>query len=163
MKLIKIVKLKDVFFQENGDLVESLHHGTGGDVAAGKTRGYGVVTIRIEGGLLFGIPLRSHIKHKSAFITEDTKGLDYSKAVLIKNNDHVSQDPFTIPQHEYVRIADRELHIRERFEKYVKKYIKGANAGDKNILNEYRYSTMQNYHVELKITSPQLKGEGTQP
>jgi protein AbiQ len=62
-----------------------------------------------------------------------------------------------------VRIADRELHIRERFEKYVKKYIKGANASDKSILNEYRYSTMQNYRAELKITPPQLENEGIQP
>lgn len=155
MKLIKIVKLKEAFFKENNDLVESLHQGTGGDVEAGKTRGYGVVTVRIEGGLLFGIPLRSHIKHKAAFITDGTKGLDYSKAVLISDEDHVSQDPFTIPQHEYVKIADRELHIRERFEKYIKKYIKAANAGDKNVLNEYRYSTLQNYHAELKIIIPE--------
>jgi protein AbiQ len=155
MKLIKVVKLKDEFFERNTNLVESLHHGIKGDVAAGKSRGYGVVTIRLEGGLLFGIPLRSHIKHKAAFITEGTKGLDYSKAVLITNSDHVSQDPFTIPQQEYVKIADRELHIRERFEKYVKKYIKGATSGDKNILNEYRYSTMQNYHAELKIVPVQ--------
>lgn len=151
MKLIKIVKLQEAFFKQNGDLVEALHQGSGGDIDAAKTRGYGVVTVRIEEGLLFGIPLRSHISHKNAFITNGTKGLDYTKAVLISDETHVSQDPFNIPQDEYVKIADRELFIRERFEKFIKRYIKAAKSGDKNILGEYRYSTLQNYHAELKI------------
>jgi protein AbiQ len=164
MELIKIVKLKEDFFNKNKDLIEALHQGDEGDVNANKTRGYGVITIRIEGGLLFGIPLRSHIKHKAAFITDRSKGLfitdglkglDYSKAVLIEDENHVSEEPFNIPQDEYVKIADRELFIRERFEKYIKKYIKSANSGDNNVLYEYRYSTLQNYHVELKITPPE--------
>lgn len=154
MKLIKIVKLEPAFFQKNSGLVEALHQGDGGDVNAGKTRGYGVVTVRLENGLTFGIPLRSNITHKNAFMTTGTKGLDYSKAVLIADEDHISDDPFTIPQGEFVKIADRELHIRERFEKYIKKYIKAVKAEDKNILREYGYSTMQNYHVELGIITP---------
>jgi protein AbiQ len=156
MKIIKVVKLKDEFFVENKDLKESLHAGGGGDIAAGKVRGYGIVTVRLENGLLFGIPLRSHMKHKSGFPTDDSdpndvKGLDYSKAVLITDENHVSNDQFTIPKNEYIKIADRELYIRERFEKYIKKYIKGANSGDKNILREYNFSTLQNYHNELGI------------
>lgn len=154
MKIIKVVKLDEEFYKENGNLVEALHEGATGDLALEKTRGYGVVTVRIESGMLFGIPLRSHITHSSSFITTGTKGLDYTKAVLIKNESHVSQDAFHIPQDEFVKIADRELHIRERFEKYIKKYVKAANAGDKNILREYRYSTLQNYHEELNIVSP---------
>lgn len=154
MKIINVVKLQDAFFKENSDLIEALHNGTGGDIAAEKTRGYGVVTVRIENGMLFGIPLRSHITHSSAFITTGTKGLDYTKAVLIKNEGHVSQDEFHIPQAEFVKIADRELHIREKFEKFIKKYIRAANCGDKNILKDYRFSTLQNYHEELKIVPP---------
>jgi protein AbiQ len=156
MKLIKIAKLKDDFFSENDDLVEALHQGSSGDVSLGKTRGYGVVVVRLEGGLLFGIPLRSNIKHKERFSTVDRKGLDYSKAVLISDEDHISQEPFNIPQNEYVMIVDREMHIREKFEKYIKKYIKAAKANDLNVLREYRFSTLQNYHVQLKIVpSPQ--------
>lgn len=154
MKIIRVVKLEDEFFTENSDLIEALHTGAGGDIAAEKTRGYGVVTVRIENGMLFGIPLRSHITHSSAFITKQTKGLDYTKAVLIKNETHVSQDAFHIPQDEFVKIADRELFIRERFEKYIKKYVKAGNSGDKNILREYRFSTLQNYHEELEIIPP---------
>jgi protein AbiQ len=153
MKILKIVKLEEAFFKETADLVEALHTGAGGDRAAEKTRGYGVVIVRIENGLLFGIPLRSHITHSSAFITAGTKGLDYTKAVLIKNESHVSRSAFHIPQNEFVRIADREQFIRERFEKYIKKYIKAAKAGDRNILREYRFSTLQNYHDELGLVT----------
>lgn len=153
MKILKIVKLGDEFFKENSGLVEALHTGAGGDAAAEKTRGYGVVVVGIDNGLLFGIPLRSHITHRSAFITAGTKGLDYTKAVLIKNENHVSRSAFHIPQDEFVKIADRELFIRERFEKYIKKYIKAAISGDNNILREYRFSTLQNYHEELGIVT----------
>lgn len=111
------------------------------------------MVVRIDNGLLFGIPLRSHITHRSAFITAGTKGLDYTKAVLIKNENHVSRSAFHIPQDEFVKIADRELFIRERFEKYIKKYIKAAISGDNNILREYRFSTLQNYHEELGIVT----------
>lgn len=151
MNLIKVAKLEDAFFQENIGLVESLHQSDAGDIALGKVRGYGVVTVRLEGGLLFGIPLRSNISHKASFLTDGKKGLDYSKAVLIHNEEHVSKSSFKIPSSEYVKIADRELHIRERFEKYIKRYIKAVEKNDQNILNEYRYSTLQNYHDELNI------------
>lgn len=159
MQLIKVVKLKNEFFIENNNLKEALHQGDKGDIKAGKVRGYGIITVRLQDGLLFGIPLRSHMKHKFGFATDDSdpndiKGLDYSKAVLIADENHVSNERFNIPQPEYIKIADRELYIRERFEKYVKKYIKGANSGDENILKDYRYSTLQNYHAELKITPP---------
>jgi protein AbiQ len=148
---MKIVKLDQSFFIENKDLAESMHSSLGGDESQEKIRGYGVVTIRLQGGLLFGIPLRSHIAHKSAFKTVGYKGLDYSKAVLLEKPEYVSKKQFSIPQDEFDRIVDKELFIRERFEKYVKKYITGATSNDKNILREYQYSTLQNYHVVLGI------------
>jgi protein AbiQ len=151
MKIIHLSKLEDVFFEENSDLIEALHTGSGGDMAAEKTRGYGVVTVRIENGMLFGIPLRSHITHRSAFITKGTKGLDYTKALLIKDENHVSRQTFEIPKDEFLRIAERELFIREKFEKFVKKYIRAARSGDANILREYRFSTLQNYHAGFRI------------
>lgn len=151
MKIIRVTKLKASFFQENIDLVEALHTGSEGDIAAEKTRGYGVLIVRMENGMVFGIPLRSHISHHMAFITKGTKGLDYTKAVLIRNEEHISREEFHIPQDEYVRIAERQVYIREKFEKYIKKYVRAARAGDQNILREYRFSTLQNYHIDLRI------------
>lgn len=153
MKIIRIAKLKAAFFQENSDLTEALHTGTGGDLAAEKTRGYGVLIVRIENGMLFGIPLRSHVSHHMAFITKGTKGLDYTKAVLIRNEDHISHEAFHIPQDEFLKIADRQIFIREKFEKYIKKYLRAVRDGDQNVLREYRFSTLQNYHLDFKVDS----------
>lgn len=154
MTSIAVVKLTDTFFEKNSGLIEALHQGSEGDMASSKQRGYGIVTVRIEGGLLFGIPLRSHISHTNAFKTNGTKGLDYSKAVLIEDESYISEDIFEIPSDEYTSISEKSLYIRERFEKYIKKYIKAANSDDRNILKEYNFSTLQNYHTELKITPP---------
>jgi len=149
MKILKIAKLEDAFFQQNSDLKEALHTSPQGDRAQGKERGYGVVVVRLQDGITFGIPLRSNMSHKNGFPTAGTKGLDYSKAVIIKNEQHIKNEPFVIPSSEFTKISDRELFIRERFEKYIKKYIKAVKSGDKNILREYKFSTLVNYHDEL--------------
>lgn len=149
MKIFKIAKLEDAFFNTNSDLKEALHTSPEGDRAQGKERGYGVVIVRLEGGITFGIPLRSNMKHKHGFSTVESKGLDYSKAVIIKDPAHIKKEPFVIPSKEFIKISDRELFIRERFEKYIKKYIKAVKNGDENILREYKFSTLVNYHDEL--------------
>lgn len=73
MTSIAVVKLTDTFFEKNSELIEALHQGSEGDQASSKQRGYGIVTVRISGGLLFGIPLRSHIPHSNAFKTNGKK------------------------------------------------------------------------------------------
>ncbi len=147
---MKIAKLRDDFFAENSHLVEVLDKDKLGNWDGEKTRGYGVVLIRVANDLMFGIPLRSHIRHSECFKTVGDKGLDYSKAVLITNPAHVSE-AFRIPSDQYVMIADREAYITKSFEKYVKKYMRGIQKNDKNILRGYKFSTLQNYHAELKI------------
>lgn len=137
---MKLAKLEQVFFTQNAHLVEVLH----------KQRGYGIVVISVAGGLTFGIPLRSHIKHGACFRTVGDAGLDYSKALMITDPAHLGGS-FKIPPNEYVKIADREIFITQRFEKYVEKYISGVRKNDANILREYQYSTLQNYHVELQV------------
>lgn len=148
---MKISKLLPVFYHNNNHLSETLDgNGTPGE----KNRGYGIVVIEINNNLRFGIPLRSHLRHKHGFKTIGDKGLDYSKAVLIGNAVFIGQ-PFTIPRDEYIKIKDREHFITSRFQKYVERYIVLANRGDTNALQQsYRYTTLVNYHAELGITSP---------
>lgn len=148
--IISIKKLEESFYKEN-PLKESLHDGSNGDIEQNKIRGYGVLIVRINEGMLFGIPLRSHISHHNGYITIGEKGLDYTKSVIIKDLSYISSESFKIPQEQYIKIKEKNLYIRERFEKYVKKYIKAVNRNDKNILKEYKYSTLQNYHKELGI------------
>lgn len=148
---MKISKLLPVFYNNNNHLSETLDgNGTPGE----KNRGYGIVVIEINNGMCFGIPLRSHLRHRHGFKTIGDKGLDYSKAVLIENAALIGQT-FKIPHDEYVKIKDREHFITSRFQKYVERYIVLANRGDNNALQQsYRYTTLVNYHAELGITPP---------
>lgn len=147
---MKIQKLAPKFFEENKGLVEVLDKARG-EWTGGKERGYGIVMVSLN-NLTFGIPLRSHINHSFCYRTGEMKGLDYTKAVLIKDETYISDKPFKIPSEEYVKIADREIHISRQFEKYVLRYVKGHESHDQNIIGKYRYSTLQNYHQELGIS-----------
>jgi protein AbiQ len=140
-----IAKIQQDFFTQNSDLLEILDKG--------DARGYGIAVVSIGDGLKFGIPLRSNMRHKSGFKTVDTKGLDYSKAILIDDDSHIGST-FRIPTNEYKQIQDREHFITSKFQKYVDKYIKSFQKNDANALKSYQFSTLQNYHVELGCNIP---------
>ena len=136
---MQIAKIKQAFFTQNDSLIEALDKGAG--------RGYGIAVVTIGNGLKFGIPLRSNMKHRGGFQTVEKKGLDYSKAILIDDDNHIGST-FNIPADEYKKIQDKEHFITRRFQKYVEKYIKSVKKADANVLEEYRFSTLQNYHVQ---------------
>ena len=145
-----LFKLELVFFQENAHLVEVLDKNKSGGWNREKERGYGIAVIS-HNNLRFGIPLRSHISHQFCYLTLNNKGLDYTKAVLLTKDAYISDRPFMIPSAEYVKIKDRAHHISNKFGKYVDKYVDGVKKDDKNVLHEYRFSTLQNYKVELGV------------
>lgn len=151
-------KLTKSFYQENSHLKEALDN-VDGKWIEGKTRGYGVVIISIR-NLRFAIPLRSNIRHNAAYITVRSqitgirgKGLDFSKALLITEESYISVAPFKISADEHKKLQDKEVFITERFEKYVERYRVAFNKSDNNILrsNEYRFTTLANYHLELEL------------
>ncbi|ADW71606.1 type III toxin-antitoxin system TenpIN family toxin [Granulicella tundricola] len=144
-----IQKLEPLFFKENTHLVEVLDK-SNGIWTAEKSRGYGILVISYN-NLRFGIPLRSHIKHQARFLTDGTKGLDYSKAVLLTKDEYISTTPFMIPPDEYVKIKDRTHHINGQFAKYVEKYVTAVQKNDENVLRNYKFSTLQNYGLELGL------------
>ncbi|MEY4589630.1 MAG: hypothetical protein RL497_1706 [Pseudomonadota bacterium] len=151
-------KLTPSFYKENTHLQQALDN-TNGSWERGKIRGYGVVIIKL-GDLMFAIPLRSNIKHGAAYITVKSnakgakgKGLDFSKALLITQDNFLSEIPFKIPPEEHKKLQNKEHFITEKFEKYVDKYVLAVRKADQNILNstEYRFTTLINYHLELGI------------
>jgi len=150
-------KLTPSFYSNNTHLIQALDLKNGVWIR-GKERGYGIVVIEIN-NLMFGIPLRSNIKHKAAYLTkrrnhgETNKGLDFSKAVLLEYRFYVSDFDFKIPPNEHSKLIGKEVFITNRFKKYVDKYISAVKNSDSNILNskEYRYTTLQNYHNNLDI------------
>lgn len=145
---IQLRSLTDQFYADNKGLEEALDESNDG-----KVRGYGIVIIDIK-GLTFGIPLRSHLNHKFGFVSDrsatGTKGLDYTKALLIQNEAYVSR-AYKIPTAEFTRINDNKEKIQEDFNKFVNRYIEAHIKKDENILRNYRYSTLQNYHKELEL------------
>ncbi|PZN81577.1 MAG: hypothetical protein DM484_08255 [Candidatus Methylumidiphilus alinenensis] len=158
---MRLKKLTDAFYRENTHLIEALDLVKGSWIK-GKTRGYGIVVITFN-GLRFGVPLRSNINHDAAYLTVRTsrynpsnKGLDFSKALLIKTESYISADNFSIPNSEHDKLKGKEHFITSRFEKYVEKYVAAVSNGDKNVLGsrEYVFTTLQNYHTELGIRSP---------
>ena len=158
---MQLLKLDSTYYADHTHLIQALDN-VGGVWEAGKTRGYGIVLISIK-DLTFGIPLRSNIRHKAAYLTKKNpsvdnvppygKGLDYSKALLISNPAYISTEIFKIPPEEHKKLVSKQPYIAKSFEKYVEKYINAVNKPDLNILNsiEYRHTTLQNYHTELGI------------
>ena len=152
---MEVKRLDELFYEENKHLVEVLDK-RGAEWTGGKTRGYGIVLVEI-GELKFGIPLRSHMRAKNGFVTAEDKGLDFSKAVLLSKEEYISKTDFIIPRPEYLRIKDNSNDIAKGFNKYVSKYVRGAKNSDRNILKDYPFTTLQNYHVELGIKPPDEK------
>ena len=74
-----------------------------------KERGYGILVISIN-NLRFGIPLRSYMKHRFGFHTVESKGLDYSKAVLLSKDEYICNLPFMI-----LMMNSCALKIKSRF------------------------------------------------
>nr|WP_313668391.1 hypothetical protein [Atlantibacter sp.] len=81
-------------------------------------------------------------------------GLDYSKAVLLRESNPISSDIFLLRS----KVAGKKLlgkqaHITRKFAHYVERYIKAVQKQDRNILNSigYRHTTLVNYHPELGL------------
>lgn len=160
-KSIEFYKLSADFYNENAHLVEILDKEKSGAMKD-KERGYGVLLVEVE-GQNFAIPLRStmHINHTDNFTTRIYKhqgkdvrhGLDYSKAIIVTDPRFVDTSSIYIlkKKSDYVKISNDEQHIIKTFEKYVARYKKGIVKNDARIIAKYRYSTLQNYHVELGL------------
>ena len=143
-----IKKLDVSFYQQNEGLKETLFKpGEGGD-----QRGYAIVLINVN-GLTFGIPLRSHMKHKHGFSTNDEKALDYTKALIIHDPQHIS-GTFRIPHDEFVLIQESKAQILQEFEEYVGGYIHMIKTASPEAISKrlkYKFSTLKNYHKELGL------------
>ncbi|EHF5043414.1 TPA: hypothetical protein L8Q31_005053 [Klebsiella pneumoniae] len=164
---MELKKLDESFYTDNPVVIQALDFNIVNNEWMshdGKVRGHGVVQIDID-GLTFAIPVRSNIKHDASYILEVNRdenkdrrikgmGLDYSKALLIRKTEHISNNIFVLRTKEAGRkLQGKEQHIQKQFNKYVMRYVKAVEKNDRRILNdeEYRFSTLVNYHVELGI------------
>lgn len=129
------------------------------EVLTKVTRPYCVLLVKVK-GLKFAIPLRSNLPECNGIgiktiENEDNKGrfkgIDFSKAVIITDEKYLKNDRVILKRtEELLFIKSQDRKICREFKKYVDTYI--AQVKYKRILDaKYEFSTLKNYHKELKI------------
>ena len=112
------------------------------------------VQIRITlNGIDFAAPLRSHIRHPNAFITdaENNCGVDYSKAIVLKEDWYIdeTQSP-QLRQNEYDALRNTENTLRTGLRRYIRKYKRAkrnlSKPSNQQIVN---FSTLQYFEDEI--------------
>lgn len=124
---LNLIFLSDRFYQLYADAPEILQK---------KDRPYACLAVRIN-GLVYAIPFRHHISHKYAFFTGKGIGLDYTKAVIIKEQGFIGQMGVQVNQDEYNAIKGKEHRIVSGMRNFVSVYKKAlrypANKAYDNI------------------------------
>ena len=108
--------------------------------------------------LIFAIPIRSNITHEFSYKTikekNKSKGLDFTKTVIINDLKYLSKQPARINQEEYLKLDKNRHFIEKKMLSYLKIYKKALQKPNtnknKNILSK---STLQYFHKELSILS----------
>ena len=106
--------------------------------------------------LIFAIPIRNNITHEFSYKTikekNKSKGLDFTKTVIINDLKYLSKQPVRINQEEYLKLDKNRHFIEKKMLSYLKIYKKALQKPNtnknKNILSK---STLQYFHKELSI------------
>ena len=134
---MKFVFLSDCFYRDYSECAE---------IEKKQLRPYTQVCTEI-GGYIFAIPLRSNINHPHVLWTNKERhcGLDFSKAVIILNENYIDQvnKPYIRPD-EFDSLRGKEFIVRQRMIHYIKEFKKAKQ----NICIERNrmlcnYSTLQ--------------------
>ena len=93
----------------------------------------------------FALPLRSHICHPYAYITNKAQkcGVDFSKAVYISDPKYINNidRPFIRPD-EYQKLIGKEHIIKNKFIKYISDFVDSDKSQDKNKIRKFKFSTL---------------------
>ncbi|MEO9653817.1 type III toxin-antitoxin system TenpIN family toxin [Marinomonas sp.] len=149
--MLKVSTLTEFAVNQNSTLREIIHD---------KSRPHGIITIQYK-DLTFAIPLRSNLRHSSSVVLDTVvrdgkrlkRGLDFTKALLIKDQEKEIGDPFFIPDTQKEKLISSKKMIKNQFERYVKNYVNAVEFGKDNTLNSnaYKFTTLINYHEELGL------------
>ena len=121
------------------------------EILSKQNRPYLVLLVEYR-GLKFAIPFRSNIQHSHAykFQGESAKrlssGLDFSKSVIIFNEDEVGM-PAHIDSKEHTELVKRYVFIVEKFQKYIDAFIEGLSQ--EPLPPKYSFSSLTYYKVIL--------------
>ncbi len=117
-----------------------------------KDRPYCVILLKLD-DINIAIPLRSHIKHRYAFLTNKKMraGLDYTKAVIVNLDSDIDKTRRAfIRSDEYKELLGKEYLIKKGFLRFLKKYKRALIKPD---LPENKYlveaSSLQYFKEEI--------------
>ena len=93
----------------------------------------------------FALPLRSHICHPYAYITNKAQkcGVDFSKAVYISDPNYI--DNFSRPFiriDEHQKLIGKEHIIKTKFIKYISDFVESNKSQDENKMKKFTFSTL---------------------
>lgn len=98
-------------------------------------------------GLKFAVPLRSDISHTTDVLWTDKQarhGLDFTKAVIILDDEYISGEKVFIRNKEHKFLLGKERRVKEKMEKCIENYKKAkANVKEKHNAEYCRFSTLQ--------------------
>lgn len=100
----------------------------------------------------FAIPMRSHINHKFAYITDKMNkcGVDFSKTVYIKDIKYINQiDKPQIRQNEFNFLKGKDNIIKKKLLRYIKEYVEARNSQDLNRLKHFQFSTLKYFEDDV--------------
>ena len=131
---MRLIYLSDKFYEKYGKYPEILKK---------DSRPYACLEVEID-GRTYAIPLRHHITHKYAFLTIGNQGLDYTKAVVIDDDEYISSLPAWIDSAEFAIIKNRESVIANGMKKYCRIYQKAVQYKDKPFYSDIlKYTTLK--------------------
>lgn len=137
---MRLALLSEKFYREYASCKEILQK---------RNRPYACLTIKVD-GILFAIPFRHHIGHRYAFITYGDCGLDYTKAIVVKDESYLDDVEPTVDRKEWDAVRKNENKIRYEFKGFVNQYRRAMrhrdNPRSKNLL---KYSSLQYFEQFL--------------
>lgn len=150
-------KLSDLFFNA---YPKSLYR----EILIKNTRAYNCILFQTHYDYFVCVPYRSEISHKYAytFNTSDRSknakyksGLDYTKMVIIKNLDYISNETAIIDDDEYVETVQNIERIKEGALNYLNSYIDHLNGKKKlhprEFSRRFDLSSLPYFHPELGL------------
>lgn len=102
------------------------------EIEAKRTRPYVMACVRID-GVVFAVPLRSHISHKYVLWTDKVNGcgLDFSKTVVLADQSYIDKQsvPHIRPA-EFDALRGKDHLVRQRLLQYINTYKKAKSRLD---------------------------------
>lgn len=117
-----------------------------------ENRPYTQVITEIN-GLKFAVPLRSDISHPKNILWTDKRakhGLDFTKAIVIMNDEYIDERRVHIRQNEHNHLLGKEYRVKEKMEKCVSDYLEAKKDLSIEHNKEYcSYSALQYFEEYL--------------